>query len=67
MKFVYSNWYIVMAVLLVLIIGSIVAFILMDKKDKELIKDFVKSNAEPAEVPEEVKSEPVVETEENKE
>ena len=44
MKFVYSNWYIVMVLLLVLIVACIVVFILMDKKDKELIKEFVEKN-----------------------
>ena len=68
MKFVYSNWYIVIAVLVVLIVASIVAFVLMDKKDKQLIQDFVNMNKEePASS--EPKEEPVAEvkTEENKE
>lgn len=43
MKFVYSNWYIVMALLLVAIVALVVVFILMDKKDRVIIKDFVKS------------------------
>ena len=43
MTFVYSNWYIVMAILLVAIVSLIVIFVLMDKKDKVLIKEFVDS------------------------
>ena len=43
MTFVFSYWYIVMAVLLVGIVAAIVAFILMDKKDKVIIKEFVDS------------------------
>ena len=71
MKFVYSNWYIVMAVLLVLIAACIVAFVLMDKKDKELIKGFVDKNKVDATAPtpaepvaEESKAEPVEEIKE---
>ncbi len=44
MYFVYSNWYIVMAVLLVAIIALVVTFIMMDKKDKVLIEEFVKNS-----------------------
>ena len=62
MKFVYSNWYIVIGVLLVLIVASIVAFVLMDKKDRELIQDFVKKNSEPAETLETSSSESVEQT-----
>jgi len=59
MTFVYSNWYIVMAVLIVAIVALIVTFILMDKKDRVLINEFVKSmqansndsTEKPAEVP----------------
>jgi len=43
MTFVYSHWYIVMAVLLIAIVALIVTFVLMDKKDKVLIDEFVKS------------------------
>lgn len=44
MYFVYSNWYIVIALLLVAIIALIVTFILMDKKDKHLIEEFIKNS-----------------------
>ena len=50
MAFVYSNWYIVMALLLVAIVALITVFVLMDKKDRVLIKNFVdemQKNAEP--------------------
>ena len=43
MKFVYSNWYIVMALLVVAIIALVVVFIKMDKKDRVIIKEFVDS------------------------
>jgi len=53
MTFVYSNWYIVMAIVAVAIAGLVTAFILMDKKDTVLIDEFIKSNAaqEPAAEP----------------
>lgn len=44
MYFVYTNWYIVMAILVVAIIGLIITFILMDKKDKALIQEFVENS-----------------------
>lgn len=44
MYFVYTNWYIVMAILVVAIIGLIVTFILMDKKDRALIQEFVENS-----------------------
>ena len=75
MAIVWSNWYIVMAVLAIGVIACIVVFVLMDKKDKLIISDFVKKNkeststapaesAKPAQVEsvEEVKAEPVVES-----
>lgn len=61
MKFVYSNWYIVVAILLVLIVASIVTFVLMDKKDRQLIQDFVNKNKVES-APAEPKAEPVAET-----
>ncbi len=45
MYFVYSSWYIVLALLLVAIIALIVTFIMMDKKDRVLIEEFVKNSA----------------------
>lgn len=46
MKFVYTSWYIVLA-LLVVAIAVIVYFIVrMDKQDKVLIDEFTKGNAE---------------------
>ena len=50
MAFVYSNWYIVMAVLVVAIVALVFLFVKMDKKDRVLIKNFVdemQKNAEP--------------------
>ena len=44
MYFVYSSWYIVMAILLVGIIGLIVAFVMMDKKDRTIIQEFVNNS-----------------------
>ena len=41
MAFVYSNWYIVMAVLVVAIIALVTIFIMMDKKDRVLIQKFI--------------------------
>ena len=46
MAFVFTSWYIVIAVLLVLAIGLIVTFILMDKRDREIIDNFIKESAE---------------------
>ena len=46
MIFVYSQWYIVMALLVAAIVSLIVVFIKMDKKDRVLISDFVKSMQE---------------------
>ncbi len=50
MTFVFSFWYIVMAFLVIGIAGCIAGFILMDQKDKALIKEFVESSNE-VEVP----------------
>ena len=44
MFFVYSSWYIVLAVLAVAIVGLIVTFVMMDKKDRQFIKEFVEAN-----------------------
>lgn len=44
MFFVYSSWYIVLAVLAVAIVGLIVTFVMMDKKDRQIIKEFVEAN-----------------------
>lgn len=44
MFFVYSSWYIVLAVLAVAIVALIVAFVMMDKKDRRIIKEFVEKN-----------------------
>ncbi len=43
MAFVYSNWYIVLAILIACFIAAVVVYILMDRKDKEIIDEFVKS------------------------
>ena len=47
MTFVFSFWYIVMAVLVLGIAACVVGFILMDKKDRVIIKEFVDSTNEP--------------------
>jgi len=65
MKFVYSNWYIVLALLVVGIVACVVAVIKMDKKDKVIISEFVKQANEAAEA-EAKKAEPVT-AEEKKE
>ena len=44
MFFVYSSWYIVLAVLAVAIVALIVTFVMMDKKDRQIIKEFVEKN-----------------------
>ena len=56
MIFVWSFWWIVIAILVLGIIGTAVAFIMMDKKDAVLIDDFKKAHM-PA-----TDSEPDVET-----
>ena len=47
MTFVFSFWYIVIAVLVLGIAGCVTGFILMDKKDRIIIKEFVDSSSEP--------------------
>ena len=44
MIFVWSVWWIVIAILVVGIIGTAVAFIMMDRKDFVLINDFKKAH-----------------------
>ena len=44
MFFVYSSWYIVLAVLAVAIVALIVPFIMMDNIDRQIIKEFVEKN-----------------------
>lgn len=44
MFFVYSSWYIVLAVLAVAIVALIVTFVMMDKKDRQIINEFVEKN-----------------------
>lgn len=53
MAFVFSFWYIVMAVLAIGVVACIVVFFMMDKKDKELIDNFIQESAknQPAEQP----------------
>lgn len=57
MTFVFSFWYIVLALLVAGIVACVVLFVKMDKKDQVLINDFLKSNAV-----EEVKEEPAKDT-----
>lgn len=42
MRFVFSGWIIVLIVLVLAIVGAVVAFVMMDKKDKVIINDFLK-------------------------
>ncbi len=44
MLFVWSVWWIVIAVLVLAVVGTMVAFILMDKKDRVIIEDFKKAH-----------------------
>ena len=64
MAFVYSNWYIVMALLVVGIIALVTTFILMDKKDVKLIDEFIKASSQPNK--DETPKETVAETENQK-
>ena len=54
MYFVYTSWYIVLALLVVAIAALITLIVMMDKKDKVIIEEFAKSN----EAPEPAKAEP---------
>lgn len=54
MFFVYSSWYIVLAVLAVAIVALIVTFVMMDKKDRQIIKEFVEKNQANIQEPTEV-------------
>ncbi len=63
MFFVFSSWYIVLAILLVAVIVMAVVFFKMDKTDRTLIQEFVAQNAqnsdkenEPSEIKQEIKS-----------
>lgn len=47
MYFVWSSWYIVLAVLLVAIAALVTLIVLMDKKDKAIIEAFANGNASP--------------------
>ena len=58
MTFVFTSWYFVMLMLLAGIIACVVVCVMMDKKDRQIIKNFVKQNEKQ---PEEVKDQPVVE------
>ena len=49
MTFVSSPWYIVMALIVVAIVALVVVFVMMDKKDRALIEEFIQSNTQPAE------------------
>ena len=44
MEFVFSVWYIVAAVLVVGIIACLVVFFKMDKEDRVLVDEFIKTN-----------------------
>ena len=46
MFWVYSSWYIVLAILIVAVIALIIAFFKMDKKDRILIQEFIAKNSE---------------------
>ena len=45
MYFVYTSWYIVMAILLLGIIALVVTYIMMDKKDRLIIQQFKEENS----------------------
>ena len=47
MYFVWSSWYIVLAVLLVAIAALVTLIVLMDKKDKAIIEEFANNNTAP--------------------
>ncbi len=66
MYFVYTSWYIVMAILLVAIIGLIVAFVLMDKKDRIIIQEFVQNSQPQPVVEDENEDKGKLESAENK-
>lgn len=57
MFFVYSSWYIVLAVLAVAIVALIVTFVMMDKKDRQIIKEFVEKNQANIQEPTDVEKE----------
>lgn len=61
MTFVFSFWYIVLALLAVGIVAAIIAFVKMDKKDRVLIDNFIKESTE--EVEEKETEKPSSETE----
>ena len=63
MAFVFSFWYIVMALLVAGIAAALVVFIRMDKQDKVLIDQFVKEAS--AQQPEAKVEAPVEETKTN--
>lgn len=68
MSFVFSVWYIVIAICLLLAAGCVVAFVMMDKKDRVMLDEFVASAQKEAEQPtKEEKSEVKSEAEEVKE
>jgi len=46
MMFVFSYWYIVLAGLILALGGTITAFVLMEKKDKKMIKEFLDKNTD---------------------
>lgn len=51
MSFVFSYWYIVIAICAVLAIGCVVAFIMMDKQDRVMLDEFVANAQKQAEQP----------------
>lgn len=53
MAFVWSSWYIVLALLVVGIVACLTIFFLMDKKDKVLITKFIEKSSAPQEKKEE--------------
>ena len=65
MTFVYTSWYIVLAILALAIVGLVVAFVMMDKKDKLIIKEFMnQANASAEKQSVEAESAPVAEKKE---
>ena len=57
MTFVFTSWYFVILALLAGVIACVVVCLKMDKKDRQIIKDFVETNKKN----EENKKQPVVE------
>ena len=49
MEFVFTSWYFVIIALIAGIVACLVVYVQMDKKDRQIISDYVKSNQAQAE------------------